>query len=125
MRHLLSIAVVLAVCMGAGACHPGPVIGGDPRAVGGTISGIVTADESTPLSGRRVTITEINTNQRYETTTASDGGYTIQVPQGTYRIELELRPGESLARRPENTRVDRSDLDSGRNFVVTVSTPGR
>jgi hypothetical protein len=42
------------------------------------------------------------------------------VPEGTYRIELELRAGESLEKRPEDTRVHRSDIDAGRDFVVTV-----
>lgn len=104
------------------ACHPGrPLAGGVKQPTGATISGAVSAsDKSVPLTGRKVTLTEISTNAHYDTTTAANGGYTIQVPPGTYRIELELRPGETLEKHPADTRVNGSDLDTGRNFVVTV-----
>ena len=72
------------------------------------------------LAGRKVTVTETSSNAHYETTTAANGGYTIQVPEGTYRIDLELRTGEALEKRPSETHVGRSDLDAGRDFVVTV-----
>jgi len=55
-----------------------------------------------------------------QSTTAANGGYTIQVPKGTYRIELELRPGEALARQPAETHITTSDLDARRDFVVTI-----
>jgi hypothetical protein len=60
---------------------------------------------------------------RYEITTAADGGYTIKVPEGTYHLELELRPGETLSKRPADTHINNSDLDPRRDFVVTVSPP--
>ena len=104
------------------ACHPGqPVAGGIKQPAGGTIAGTVSAsDKSVPLTGRKVTLTELTSNAHYDTTTAANGGYTIQVPEGTYRIELELRPGEALEKHPADTHVNRSDLDTGRDFVVTV-----
>ena len=108
--------------MGSVACHPGqPLAGGVKAATGGTIAGTVSAsDKSVALTGRKVTLTELTTNAHYDTTTAANGGYTIQVPEGTYHIELELRPGETLEKRPADTHVNRSDLDAGRDFVVTV-----
>ena len=63
---------------------------------------------------------EVKTGARHETTTATNGGYTIQVPEGTYRFEIELRPGETLARQPEQTHVGNSDLDTTRDFVITM-----
>jgi hypothetical protein len=121
---VLTVAVLAGLAVAA--CHPGPVIGAGPRpSVGGTISGMVTDSGSAPLAGRKVTITEIGTNTRHETTTTAQGGYTIQVPVGTYRIEIELRPGESLARHPDDTRIDNGDLDAGRDFVVTVTATVR
>lgn len=45
----------------------------------------------------------------------------MQVPKGKYRLELELRPGESLAKQPEETQIDASDLDAGRDFLVTLT----
>ena len=92
---------------------------------GGTIAGLVSAtDKSVALTGRKVTAIETTTNARYDTTTAANGGYTIQVPDGTYRIELELRAGETLSKRPGDTRVNNGDLDPARDFVVTIKAPG-
>lgn len=118
MRYALAIIVLLA----SGACHPGqPVVGGDKLQVGGTISGIVSATGgSTALASRKVTAVNTATNKRYDTTTAANGGYTIKVPEGPYRIELELRPGETLAKHPDEARIHNGDLDAGRDFIVTV-----
>ena len=71
----------------------------------------------------KVTAIEVTTGARYDTTTAINGGYTIKVPVGVYRLELELRSGETIEKAPAETRVNKSDLDAGRNFVVTVK-PG-
>jgi hypothetical protein len=112
---LLACTVVFSA-----ACHPGPIASKKAN-VGGTIAGVVkTADVQVAVPGRRVTVVEVNTGLRLETTTASNGGYTVQVPEGTYRIEVELRSGETLARRPEPTRVNNGDLDPGRDFVITA-----
>ncbi len=114
---------VLSLCLISSiACHPGqPLAGGVKQQSAGTISGTVSAsDKSVGLTGRKVTLTEVTTNARYDTTTAANGGYTIQVPPGTYRIELELRPGETLEKQPANAHVSSSDLDAGRDFIVTV-----
>jgi hypothetical protein len=125
MRHLLWATAVFVVLATEVACHPGPVIGGGHQpSVGGTISGIVSASAgSVALPSRKVVAIDVATNKRYETTTASNGGYTIQVPEGTYHIDVELRPGESFAKRPADTHVNNSDLDAGRDFVITAK-PG-
>ncbi len=122
MRRRFSLFVLSVCLMGSVACHPGqPLAGGVKTATGGTIAGTVSAsDKSVALTGRKVTFTELTTNAHYDTTTAANGGYTIQVPEGTYHIELELRPGETLEKRPADTHVNRSDLDAGRDFIVTV-----
>ena len=118
MRRLV-LALILTSSV---ACHPSqPLAGGVKQPVGGTVSGAVSAtDTSVPVVGRKVTLTETTTNAHYDTTTAANGGYTIQVPRGTYRIELELRPGEALAKQPAETNVHVSDLDARRDFVVTL-----
>jgi hypothetical protein len=105
------------------ACHPGPVVnaGAKQPSVGGTIAGVVTTpDPAVAVPGRKVTAVETTKGSRYDTTTATNGGYTIQVPEGTYRIEVELRPGEALAKQPDTMKVSNSDLDSGRDFVITA-----
>jgi|SRR5262245_4909224 len=122
-RTAVPLAVALTVALGV-ACHPGPIVdpGPKPADTGGTISGIVrTSGGSAPLPGRKVTVTNVATGQRYEVSTATNGGYTIQVPEGKYRLEVELRPSERLVSQPGETRVNRSDLDARRDFVVTVN----
>ena len=109
------------------ACHPGPVVGGGHQpSVGGTIAGIVSAGGgSVVVAGRKVVAVDVATNQRYEATTASNGGYTIQVPQGTYHLDVELKPGEMYEKRPADTHVSNSDLDSSRDFVIAIKQGDR
>jgi len=118
LRHLLLICTAVVTM----ACHPGPVIGGGKQpSVGGTIAGVVTAsDRSVALPGRKVTAVNVATGSRYDATTAGNGGYTIKVPEGDYRIEIELRAGEKIAKQPDQTHINNSDLDGGRDFVLTV-----
>ena len=117
--------ILLASALLTAACHPGPVVnaGAKQPPVGGTIAGIVTtSDSAVAVPGRKVTVIKTTSGSRYDTTTATNGGYTIKVPEGTYRIEVELRPGETLAKQPDQTKIGNSDLDSGRDFVITART---
>jgi hypothetical protein len=119
MRFALGVGALILVA----ACR-GPVITTDPGlTAGGTIAGIVRATAgSVPLVTRRVTVINASTGARFETTTGVNGGYTIKVPdQGRYRIEVELRDGEVLAKRPNETEINNGDLDSGRDFEITVA----
>ena len=126
MRRLHPGPAVLAflVSIVIAACAPrGPVLdtGSKPENVGGTIAGIVRAQGTgQPLSGRKVTAIQVETGARYETSTATNGGYTIKVPIGKYRLELELRAGEALSEQPAETEINTSDLDAQRNFEVSV-----
>ena len=117
VRALLVAGVLLSA-----ACHPSrPVIDPGPRPnVDGTISGMV-ADDSMPLAGRKITAVNVGTGATFETSSTSTGGYTVRVPAGTYRLEFELRAGETLAVAPQPTEVDPGDLDAGRNFVITLA----
>jgi hypothetical protein len=106
--------------LAAAACHPGPVVDTGPKpSVGGTIAGIVSTDGNAPVPGRRVVAISASDGSQYDATTGANGGYTIKVPQGTYRLEVELHAGERLAKQPPQTRVNRSDLDPQRDFVIT------
>ena len=118
MRNL-PLMLVLAL---TAACHPGPVVDTNPSpSVGGTIAGTVsTSDPTVAVPGRRVTAVEVSKGTRFDATTAANGGYTIKVPEGTYRLEIELRSTEALAKRPDDTQVNNGDLDPGRDFVITV-----
>jgi hypothetical protein len=119
---LLPIAGVVLLAAGC-VTHGRAVI--DPTSniegVGGTIAGAVRASSDTsPLSGRKVTATNEETGATFTASTASGGGYTVKVPAGKYRLDVELRPGESLASRPDPTDVNVGDLDPDRDFVLTV-----
>lgn len=110
-------ALLASAALSAG-CHPGP-IGSPEMQVGGTIAGIVkTSDSSVPVPGRRVAVVDVATGTRLDTTTGANGGYTIQVPVGTYRIDVELQSNETLARQPRPTHVNNGDLDASRDFVI-------
>jgi len=120
--RLTSLLLAFAVIVSA-ACHPGPIVSSGPKqpSVGGTIAGIVkTTDSTVAVPGRKVTAVEGTSGTRYDDTTATNGGYTLKVPEGTYRIDIELRAGESLAKRPDQTHINNGDLDSGRDFTITT-----
>jgi len=122
MRFENFVAGILLIAAVACAPHQAAIdTGPKPAGVGGTIAGIVRiADSNAPLSGRKVTAINLANGARFEVTTADNGGYTIKVPTGKYRLELELRAGEAIAKQPEETDVNTSDLDPGRDFVVSV-----
>jgi uncharacterized membrane protein len=104
------------------SCAPrGPIVdtGEKPPGVGGTIAGAVLAgDARTPLPSRKVAAINTMNGTRFEVSTASNGGYTIKVPPGTYRLEVETRPNEVVVTQPEPTEVNPSDIDSDRDFVL-------
>jgi uncharacterized membrane protein len=119
MTPVYTVAALLLLV--SAGCRPGPIVGGTPTAAdSGTIAGIVSTSANMPVQGRTVTAINTVTGQRFQATTAVNGGYTIQVPLGRYRLEIELHQGERLAQEPGETRVNRSDLDPSRNFVITA-----
>jgi hypothetical protein len=123
MRALLALILMLGSLVAAVGCH-GAVISAEPELkVGGTIAGIVRATNgSIPLVTRKVTAIHAGSGARFETTTGVNGGYTIKVPEeGRYRIEVELRDGEVVAKGPEETVINNGDLDPGRDFEITVA----
>jgi hypothetical protein len=121
---LLALLAAVTVTLLVAACHPSrPVLDRGPKPdVDGTISGQVLANgDSLPVSGRRITAVNVATGARFETSTTSTGAYTVRVPKGVYRLELEVRSGEAVASAPDPTEVDPGDLDAGRNFALGVA----
>jgi hypothetical protein len=115
-------AVLMIAGLAAAACHPGPVLA-PKEPVGGTIAGMVSTDGNAPLAGRKVTAVEVASGARFDATTGTNGGYTIKVPEGRYRLEVELRQGEVVVKQPDETHVNKSDLDPKRNFTIGVKSP--
>jgi Carboxypeptidase regulatory-like domain len=118
------LLVLLMTCLiSTVACHPGPIIGAKSVSAGGTIAGIVsTTDSAVAVPGRTVTAINVRTGSRHTATTAGNGGYTIKVPEGTYRLEIELRSGEKLTKKPDDTSVTNGDLDPGRDFTISAGS---
>jgi hypothetical protein len=118
--RLLHIAAVVVLLMAAG-CHPGPVIdtGPKPPEVGGTIAGFVTGPGNAPVAGRKVIAIDTTSGTRFDATTGVNGGYTIKVPAGTYRLDVELQGAEKIVKQPGETRINKSDLDTRRDFVIS------
>jgi carboxypeptidase family protein len=92
-------ACLIAAAIGFGVtCHPRPtILTTSSAAIGGTIAGVLTGPPDAGLGDRTVAVINIDTGQRYETTTGTNGGYSLRVPPGTYRLEVQLRAGEQLA----------------------------
>ena len=114
----------------SGGCRRGvPVVdlGTKPPAAQGTITGIVRGPEGTsPLVGRTVEIVNADTGERHSARTSDNGGFTIKLPAGKYRLELPLQEGETLVKRPGIVDLGRGDIDSRIEFVlaaVRVSRP--
>jgi len=119
LRTAAGMVVLLMLSSGCAARHGRPIVGGStvPNPTG-TISGNVTTTGGTPLEGRRVSAINMATEAHFDATTASNGGFTIKVPPGKYRLELELRGGDQIARQPEQTNVNVGDVDELLNFVI-------
>jgi carboxypeptidase family protein len=96
-QFALDAALAASLAIGAG-CHPSAtVVTTSSAAVGGTIAGVVTGPPDGSLADRTITLVNIETGQRFQTTTGQNGGYSLRVPSGTYRLEVQLREGEELA----------------------------
>ena len=119
LRSIAVMVVLLMLGAGCAARHGGPVVGGSttPERTG-TVSGTVRTATGAPLGGRRVSAINMTTEMHYDATTADSGGYTIKVPAGKYRLEVELRGGDVIATQPAQTQVNISDLDAQLDFVI-------
>jgi hypothetical protein len=42
------------------------------------------------------------------------------VPEGSYRLEVELQQGERVAKQPAVTKINKGDLDTHRDFVIAA-----
>jgi hypothetical protein len=114
---VLGVSLLLAA-----GCRPGqPLIdlSEHNKLARGTIGGILQgAGGGDPFQGRRVQAVDLSTGARYSAVTNVTGGFSIEVPPGTYRLEVELREGEAVVKDPGKIHINKSDLDA--NLVVEV-----
>lgn len=115
----LALGIVALVFAG---CRRGvPVVDTAPKPAiaRGTITGTVRGPEGTsPVSGRTVEIVNVETSERHTVTTSENGGFTIELQPGTYRLDVRLQPGETLSKHPGIVKLDRGDIDSHIEFVI-------
>lgn len=126
MRRETWLVAILVAMMGvlAGvACRRGvPVVdpGPNPPTQDGTISGrLSTSGDGTRLSARRVEAINVATGDRRAVSTSADGGFTLKVPPGKYRLHVELRAGEAIVKGPDTVDINASDLDS--DIVIEIA----
>lgn len=115
--------LVALLALGSSGCRTGvPIVdrGEKPPTQEGTIAGHVRTDGDVAVVTRVVRAVAVSTGMKYETTTNNAGSYTLKVPPGRYRLEVELRDGERLSKEPGETQINASDLDPGRHFVIVV-----
>jgi len=124
-RSLITMAVALLALTASACSTRNPVVDPTPKAPGtaGTLSGSVRSTGGDPLGGRQITITSLDGGGHYEAKTTDSGGYTIKLPPGKYRLQLQLRQGESLKEGPTEVSLNESDLDSRRDFVIANARP--
>jgi hypothetical protein len=120
---VLSIGV-LALLLAGGCRRSEPVVDLSAKspAAHGTITGIVRAAEGTsPMRRRTVEVVNTATGERHRAETAANGGFTVDLPAGKYRLDLPLLDDETLVKKPGIVDLDRSDIDSHIEFVVGPS----
>lgn len=123
MRTITLALALLAAVGAAGACRPGrPIYDSTPenQRTPGTIAGILRLGiGGEPVAGRQVTAVDLSdTTRRYSATTNVSGGFSIPVPPGKYRLEVELRGAERLLQSPGTLDINESDLDANRELAI-------
>jgi len=120
MKSLATVVAVLAL-LGGAACHTNrPIWSATPgnSRTPGTIAGILKTPGGEPVAGRRVNAIALGTSQKYSAVTNVNGGFSIPVPPGKYRLEPELREGETIVRDPGVIDINKSDLDANLEIVI-------
>jgi Carboxypeptidase regulatory-like domain len=115
----VALAAVLAVATGCRSGQPIYSATHKDMQTPGTIAGIVsTGEDGEPLAGRRIEAVDLSGGRRYSATTSVTGGFSIPVPPGQYRLEVELREGERVVRSPGTIDINKSDLDANLEVVI-------
>jgi hypothetical protein len=113
------LLLLALVCAG---CGPGMVTGRVPPAepAHGTISGAVQGPEGTSaVEGRSVRAVNVVTGDQTSVQTNLAGTFTFQLQPGTYRLALDLNPGEALVEQPEDIEVHSGEIVFDADFTLT------
>lgn len=113
-------AVAMAAALAAGGCKTGqPIYDRTPedQQTPGTIAGILSTGGE-PVAGRAIHAVALEGGRRFTASTSVTGGFSIPVPPGKYRLEVDLREGERMLRSPGTIDINDSDLDA--NLEVEI-----
>jgi len=115
-------ALALAAALAVAGCRTGqPIYDRTPenQQTPGTIAGILSAGVGgDPVPGRGVHAVALSGGRRYSATSSVTGGFSIPVPPGKYRLEVDLREGERVLRSPGTIDINESDLDANLEVVI-------
>ena len=119
MLFLVGTIALLSGCRRTVPAAAGPAHASEPK---GRVSGIVRGPQgANPFEGRSVEVVNMATGARQRTMTTSGGRFAFRLPPGRYRVELALRPGESILRQPDVISVGANDVESRAEFVVSAA----
>ena len=116
-RRVLPAALLILLA----ACRPGvPVVDPSekPPSLDGTVSGHLATTGGERVPGRKIELVEIATGSRHSVTTDANGAFTVKVPPGKYRLDVELQSGERVEKAPKQIDINESDLDSNLEIVI-------
>src|ERR1051325_7624659 len=107
IRHLWLFLAILALA---------PTVYGQNS---GSLSGVVQDPQGNVIPGARVTVTEVTTNQKFETTTSSEGAFSFPTLQpGTYMLNVEMTGFKQLVK--TGIIISTADKQSAGALVLEV-----
>ena len=121
MNALLSLMLAVLVFLPLAGCRRGMAVDTlpQPAPANGLLRGTIRGSErSIPLDGRTVEVVNVATRQCQRATTSDTGGFSMRLAPGKYRVDLLLRDGESVVKRPGIIVLDASDPDARADFEV-------
>jgi carboxypeptidase family protein len=121
VNALLSLMLTVLVFLPLAGCRRGMAVDTAPQLApaNGLLRGTIRGSErSIPLDGRTVEVVNVATGQRQRATTSDTGGFSMRLAPGKYRVDLLLRDGESVVKRPGIIVLDATDPDPRADFVV-------
>jgi|SRR5688572_10001775 hypothetical protein len=120
MRRTGALMAAFALLAAAPACRMGrPLIDtSTDMTTPGTIAGIVTDGGGGPLAARMVHAVRADSSEKYSATTNVTGGFSIKVPPGDYRLQVDLLEGERMIKDPGLIHINKSDLDANLEIVL-------
>ncbi len=116
-------AIVFATgCQRSAGAIAGSAAGSPHASINGIVRG---AEGGSPVSGRTVSIVDVKTGERRSVQTTSTGAFRIDLPAGQYRLDVDVRDGETVLKHPNVVDLDAGDVDSHVEFVVASARLAR